>query len=141
MAREHGAARPIGWWLKEADRLLDAAFDAALVGQGVDRRSWQVLASLGRGPSRRAGLVAALAPFDTAEAVGDVITGLQARRWVTEADGVLKLTGDGEQAHAVLSSLVAAVREQVARALPGQDYPTLIALLERLVTALGPRVT
>jgi hypothetical protein len=72
------------------------------------------------------------------EVVGSVITGLQARGWVSEADGVLQLTGDGEQAHAVLAPLVGSVREQVATALPGEDYPTLIALLERLVTALDP---
>jgi hypothetical protein len=151
MAPGTGSARPIGWWLKEADRRLDAAFDAALAGQGpagdgvagdavlgdgVDRRGWQVLASLARGSSGRSELVAGLAPFDGAEAFDGVISGLQGRGWVTEAEGMLRLTGDGERAHAVLAPLVGSIRETVAAALPGEDYPTLIALLERLVTAL-----
>lgn len=35
---EQALERPIGWWLKEADARLDAAFDRALEGRGVDRR-------------------------------------------------------------------------------------------------------
>lgn len=33
--------RPIGWWLKEADARLEAAFDNALAGQDVDPRGWR----------------------------------------------------------------------------------------------------
>jgi hypothetical protein len=45
-------ARPIGWWLKEADARIDAAFDRVLEGFHTVRRSWQVLSSSARRPSR-----------------------------------------------------------------------------------------
>ncbi|MDP8907614.1 MAG: hypothetical protein M3N47_00540, partial [Chloroflexota bacterium] len=56
-------ARPIGWWLKEADARLDAAFDRQLQSRNVDRRGWQVLASLARRPTSRSELIASLAAF------------------------------------------------------------------------------
>ncbi len=49
MSDQGASTRPIGWWLKEADVRPVAAFDSALEGTDVDRRSWQVLASLSRG--------------------------------------------------------------------------------------------
>ena len=137
MARGGGATgRPVGWWLKEADRLLDAAFDAALAGAGVDRRRWQVLASLARGPAPAAGLAAALAPFDPPEAVAEVLADLRAHGWVEEADGQLRLTAAGAALQESLVPRVEQVRGTVARALPPDDYVALLGLLEKLVAGL-----
>ena len=46
MTNMQAMSRPVGWWLKEADARLDAAFDRTLAGRDVDRRGWQVLATL-----------------------------------------------------------------------------------------------
>ena len=35
--------RPIGFWLKLVDRLIDEGFDAVLGDAGLTRRHWQVL--------------------------------------------------------------------------------------------------
>ena len=131
--------RPIGWWLKEADARLDAAFDRALAGRGVGRRAWQVLATLARSAATRQDLVAGLAPFDDAAAVGRVLDDLRERGWVAEpADGALRLTPDGAREQQVLAALVAEVRQTVATALPEGDHATLVRLLARLVEALPP---
>ncbi len=128
--------RPVGWWLKEADARLDAAFDAALAGRDVDRRGWQVLASLARGSTPRRDLVGRLSPFDEPARVGAVVDALIKRGWVGEAQGVLQLTSQGATAQAALAPLVDQVRSAVAQALPGDDYVTLVRLLARLVAAL-----
>ncbi len=133
-----GAQRPVGWWLKEADARLDAAFDGALAGSGTDRRGWQVLTSLARGPLPRADLVASLAAFDTPDAVAAVVDELRAREWVLEADGLLRLAPEGEAQRTVLAARVDAVRDRVAAAL-GEDYPVLVELLARLVDGLADR--
>ena len=133
---EQALTRPIGWWLKEADARLDAAFDRALHGAGADRRGWQVLSSLGRRPMSSAELVAALAPFDPADAVQAVVDDLQAREWVEEADGLLRLTAEGARQQTALAPLVAEVRRRVSSALPEEDYGTLVRLLARLTQAL-----
>lgn len=128
--------RPIGWWLKEADVRLDAAFDSSLSAQGVDRRGWQVLATLARSSTPRADVVASLAAFDRAAVVEDVVDELQRRGWVDESDGVLRLTPAGIQEQAALAPLVEDVRRLVADALPEGDYLVLVRLLARLVTGL-----
>jgi len=61
MTDKQALSRPVGWWLKEADARLDAAFDRSLVGRNVDRRGWQILASLARSPTRRTDVSAFLA--------------------------------------------------------------------------------
>ncbi len=130
--------RPLGWWLKEADGLIDAAFDDTLAGCGVDRRGWQVLASLARRPVGQADLVASLAAFDTADVVDGVVRGLRGRGLVEEADGLLRLTARGAAEQAALAPRVDAVRRKVSAALPPEDYLTLVGLLARLVEGLRP---
>ena len=136
MTDEQALARPIGWWLKEADARLDAVFDRALQGTGADRRGWQVLSSLAQRPASSADLVAALAPFDPADVVRAVVGDLQERGWVEETDGLLRLTGDGARRQAELAPRVDEVRRRVGAALPREDYVTLVRLLARLTQAL-----
>lgn len=128
--------RPIGWWLKEADARLDAAFDSSLSAQRVDRRGWQVLATLARVSTPRADIVASLAAFDRSAVVEDVVDELQRRGWVEEPDGVLRLTPAGTHEQAALAPLVEDVRRLVAAALPEDDYLVLVRLLARLVAGL-----
>lgn len=107
---EEAPTRPIGWWLKEADAQLNAAFGTALHGAGVDRRGWQVLASLSRGPMRRVALVESLASFDTPTVVDQVVDPLWSRGWVEESAELLLLTDAGARQHDVLAPLVDASR-------------------------------
>ena len=128
--------RPVGWWLKEADRMLDGAFDDALGAHGLGRRDWQVLTSLGRGPVPRPELVASLASFDPVEVLGEVLDELQGRGWVVESAGRLELTPAGREQERALAPLVDQVRQRVAAALPQDDYVQLVSLLARLVSGL-----
>ncbi len=136
MTNPHNPSRPIGWWIKEADARLDAAFDRSLKDRNVDRRGWQVLATLARRPTPRDELVASLTAFDSPAVVDTVLTGLSSLGWIDDSTGVLRLTADGKRQHADLAPVVAGVREQVAAGLPQEDYVTLVGLLQRLVTAL-----
>lgn len=133
---DRGPIRPLGWWLKEADTRLDAAFDRRLEGRQVDRRGWQVLATLAGRPSARREIAGALAAFDGPDVVDAVVGGLRSRGWIEESGGLLRLTPDGEHAQRELAPLVDDLRGQVAAALPHDDHATLVRLLEQLVAAL-----
>lgn len=135
---EQALARPIGWWLKEADARIDAAFDAALESTDIDRRGWQVLASLSRGPTPRAQLVDALASFDSPVVVESVIADLSSRGWIEDAADSLRLTPAGLHQHAEQAPLVDGVRGLIAAALSQDEYVVLVGLLSRLVDALPP---
>lgn len=135
MIDEQILRRPIGWWLKEADSRLDAAFDSSLTARGVDRRVWQVLATLVRSSTPRPAVIAALAAFDEPAVVGAVVDDLRRRGWVDESDGLLHLTSGGAREHEALAPLADDVRRRVAAALPQDEYVTLVRLLARLVSA------
>ena len=128
--------RPIGWWVKAADAALDDAFDSALAGSGVDRRAWQLLTSLARGPVTADELLARLAPFDPPDALGSALAAVRDRGWVEDVDGMLTLTAGGVAQERALASRVQAVRDAVTAALPGDDYATLVRLLGRVVDGL-----
>jgi len=139
VSNEQALSRPIGWWLKEADARLDAAFNSALKGKDMDRRGWQVLASLSQGPTRHAELVTALASFDSPAMVEEVIDHLMSRGWVEESADVLMLTPAGARQQEALAVVVDGVRQVVGAALSQDDYVLLVDLLARLVTGLTPR--
>lgn len=136
MSNDQDLQRPIGWWLKEADARLDAAFDAALSTAGADRRRWQVLATLRRSAASRAAIVTSLAAFDEPAVIERVLEDLQRLGWVEESNTQWQLTSAGVQKHADLTPLVHSIRGQVATALPDDDYTLLIGLLARLVAGL-----
>src|SRR5262245_25638260 len=113
--------RPIGYWLKHLDRLIEDAFERALATEGLTGRLWQVLNVLRPGPATPAEVAEALDPFlGDDPSVGETVTGgvtgdLAGRGWVRLLDdGRLELTGQGRQGHARLRRRVGALRRRVA---------------------------
>ena len=82
MTEKQALSRPIGRWLKEAAARLDAAFERSLKGSNVDRRGWQLLASLARRPTPRAELVSSLAAFDSPTALDSALSHLISNGWI-----------------------------------------------------------
>jgi hypothetical protein len=76
--------RPIGYWLKRLDGLIEENFERTLTGDGVTRRQWQALNTLHQRPSTQAELAEALQPFlvDDPGADRRMIDELVARGWV-----------------------------------------------------------
>ncbi len=124
--------RPIGWWVKRLDTLLEEALDSVVAGEGLTRRHWQVLHSLAGGVDQEADVVAALADFpgDT----GAVVLDLAARGWVDRTqDGALQLTAEGTAAHDRVSRAVGRVRRHTADGLSRQEYERTVLVLRRMV--------
>ena len=130
--------RPIGWWLKEADARLDTAFEQAVTPHGIDRRGWQVLASVARAPKQRHEIVTALTPFDDHAEIERVIDALGERGALRSEDGLVALTDAGTALHQALIDPVDGVRDLVRSALDDEDYAQLVRLLARLVDGLPP---
>ena len=55
--------RPIGFWLKLVDRLIDDGFARTLEEHGVTRRQWQLLTILDANAASGEQLSAAILPF------------------------------------------------------------------------------
>jgi DNA-binding MarR family transcriptional regulator len=124
--------RPIGWWVKRLDALLEEVVDAVVAGEGLTRRHWQVLHSLATGTEREADVRTALADFPGD--IDSVVSDLVARGWVVRlgADRV-GLTADGAAAHDRVSRAVGRVRRHAADGLSRNEYERTILVLSRMV--------
>jgi len=132
--------RPIGFWLKLVDRLIDERFADTLEEHGVTRRQWQLLNVLSRGPATGAQLEAALAPFLSAvddETVTEHLAELVDSGWVALAPSGYSLADSGRTALAALASTVDKTREITAEGISEEQYAQTLETLERMARNLG----
>jgi DNA-binding MarR family transcriptional regulator len=131
--------RPIGYWLKELDRLIEATLDRALADETVTRRDWQVLNALGPTPAPRDEVAEQLKPFWGVEAVDPdaVLAGLIARGWaLRDPADRFSLSPEGEAARAALLERVNQLRAAIADGVSPEQYNTTIDTLGRMAENL-----
>jgi DNA-binding MarR family transcriptional regulator len=130
--------RPIGHWLKRADRAIEESFDALLGGEGLGRRHWQVLNVLHADPAGTSDVEAALAPFLTpGDGTADaVLADLVERSWVGPSDaagtGGFRLTDEGIREFARLRERVRTHRAGLLRGVSPDEYRTTLHVLARI---------
>ena len=113
--------RPIGWWVRRLDALLEEAVDAVVTGEGLTRRHWQVLHSLATGT-------------ELEDDVDTVVSDLVGRGWVVRlGTGRVGLTPDGAAAHDRVNRAVGRVRRHAADGLSRNEYERTILVLSRMV--------
>ncbi|GLY80985.1 MarR family winged helix-turn-helix transcriptional regulator [Actinoallomurus iriomotensis] len=133
--------RPIGYWLKHLDGLLESTLDRALAGHTLSRRHWQAMNAIRDAPLTADGLRDALRPFwgEGAITLEDVLGDLAERGWVTEDDGRYALTAPGRTAHAAVAERVGETRRAVLDGLTEQDYVATVRTLSRMAANLERR--
>lgn len=151
--------RPIGYWLKLVDRLIDESFASTLDEHGVTRRQWQLLNVLGSGSATRAELDAAVAPFlarpaDTLtvdpsepaatapettvpESLTDELDELVESEWVGESPSGFVLTPRGQQSFERLSVVVGTIRASLTAGIEQAEYDATTRTLETMARNLG----
>lgn len=132
--------RPIGYWLKLVDRLIDEQFASTLEEHGITRRQWQLLNVLSREPSTVERLDAAVAPFLSAEeheSSADHLTELIESGWVDATPTGYDLTDRGRAAFERLTEVVATQRTVVAEGVTPEQYEQTVAVLGRMARNLG----
>jgi DNA-binding MarR family transcriptional regulator len=134
-----GSRRPIGYWLKHLDRLIENTFSRTLAGQGLTRRHWQVLNTLAHGPASPADLAKALDPFLRDDPTGQATTeaDLIDRGWVSRGhDGWLCLTPHGQTAHQQTQEQVQQTRGLMLHGITAGEYAAVIDILTRMAANL-----
>lgn len=150
--------RPIGYWLKLVDRMIDEQFASTLEEHGVTRRQWQLLSVLSQGPATVEQLDAAVAPFlsvaellaaDTTtdsgsdrpdaapESSAAHLTELIDSAWVDATTTGYEVTDRGRGAFSRLSDVVAAQRTLATEGITQQQYDDTLTALERIARNLG----
>lgn len=139
--------RPIGYWLKLVDRLIDESLDDVFHHTGLTRRHWQVLNTIRDGVSEETAVDGVLSPFTGAApgggpgghaaAVSAEVDDLVRRGWVTRTDGRLSVTVAGNHAYHDLLDAVSLARERVAEGISPEQYDTTVATLRQMAHNLG----
>ena len=146
-----GTGRPLGFWVKLVDSLLEESLDAdAEEWGGLSRRHWQVLSVIRDGASSTVQVDAVLAPFVHAPGgtgtTSLLVDDLRHRGWVSGQEhlegapddvGSLGVTVAGEAAYAELQSVIARRRDLVSKGIAARDYEVTVATLERVARNLG----
>lgn len=126
--------RPIGYWVKRLDQLLESSLDRVLARSGVRRRHWQVLNVLREGRKSRAQVAEALLVFWVAASVTqtDVVDDLVRRGWASTDGESYELTADGEEAYGRISLDVATLRGIVTDGFAAEQYEAVVNALARM---------
>ena len=134
-----GAGRPIGYWLKHLDRLIDDRFSRALAADELTRRHWQVLNTAARGPASPAELTQALEPFLRGDPARLAATAddLIRRGWVSrDQQDRLRLTAGGRTAHQITRQRVRQTRDLLLRGISAGQYAAVISTLAQMAANL-----
>ena len=137
--------RPIGYWLKLVDRLIDEQFASTLEDHGVTRRQWQLLNVLRNEPATVEQLDAAVAPFLSAtvpetgvpESSVEHLAELVDSAWVTASQRTYAITERGTLALDKLSEVVSVQRTVASEGVTPEQYEQTVAVLERMARNLG----
>ncbi|MEX1079989.1 MAG: MarR family transcriptional regulator [Homoserinimonas sp.] len=132
--------RPIGFWLKLVDRLIDERFASIIEEHGVTRRQWQLLGVLEAGSAPVDELDQAIAPFlepGSDESAADHLAELVDSDWITIDGTAYSLTERGRGAFGRLQEVVEELRAQTGQGLTEEQYETTLAALERMAVNLG----
>lgn len=137
--------RPVDFWLKLLDRLINERFTATLEEHGLTRRQWEVMNLVSTGPATQRELDTALAPFLPAAgpgpadglASGDDLAELLESGWLEVGDRGYQLSDQGTLAHSRLDVVVARGNSELARGISAAEYRALLDVLARMAANLG----
>ncbi|MBF0672400.1 MAG: MarR family transcriptional regulator [Salinibacterium sp.] len=134
------ADRPIGYWLKLVDNLIEERFAAIIEEHGVTRRQWQLLSVISASASTPEQLDHAIAPFvepDSGERASNHLAELIESGWVAFDGNEYKITDRGTLAFTRLTEVVDGLRNSLAQDLTDAEYRTTVTSLERMARNLG----
>ena len=130
--------KPIGYWLKTLDRLIDENLDRALAAEGVQRRHWQILNIVKTSPATEAKIAAALDPFWTEGAItlDEALADMTRRGWITGRERRQLTQGDEKALDAIREQTN--LREKIMAGLTAEQYTQTVAVLEQMAANLTP---
>jgi DNA-binding MarR family transcriptional regulator len=135
-----GSERPIGYWLKRLDRLIDEQFEEQLGEAGLSRRQWQVINLLEGDPRSVPELQSELEPFlqEDPDDLTDALSGLVTRGWVASQDNIVNLTETGQAQLKLIKAKVTELRQASMAGISPEEYQTTIDVLARMASNLEP---
>jgi DNA-binding MarR family transcriptional regulator len=131
--------RPIGYWLKKLDRLIDGQFERQLGEVGLSRRRWQLLNLLEDGPRSVPELQSALEPFlqNDPDDLSDALSGLVTRGWADTRDNIVSLTETGQAQFKLIKVRVAELHQSSMVGISPEEYQAAIYVISQMAANLS----
>jgi DNA-binding PadR family transcriptional regulator len=131
--------RPIGFWLKLVDRLIDEGLEATLERARMSRRHWQVLNVLHDGPASVTEADERVRPFLDGDepSTAPVLDQLVDHGWAEACSDRFELTATGVARYERLLGEVSEYRRSLIAGVSDDDYSKTIGTLERMAVNLG----
>jgi DNA-binding MarR family transcriptional regulator len=141
MQRESARQLPIGYWLKHTDEVITRHVDQTLDDRGFTRFRWQVLNTLYEaGLTTRGTVFATMQTFIDADQLNQILDGFARAGWlVTRGEGdatELELIEAGRAERDAVFTLQSDVRRRAMQGISEQEYATVVAVLQRMVSNL-----
>ncbi len=133
------APRPLGYWVKTLDRLIDEQFERAAESTGLSTGEWRVLNRLSVGAEQTETVEESLAPLTNRDrTVTDTLAALVRAGLVEQRAQEHRLSNEGYvRADQVEEAAMERIHAQLDGDLDEQQYDALLATLERMAKALG----
>ena len=132
--------RPVDFWLRLLDRLINEHFGKALDEHGITRRQWEVMNLLSREPASQDELAEALARFHRdvqPTTLTDELSELEDSGWLMRREQEYELTELGQTSYRRLEPVLRATDEEIGRGISREDYAATLEVLERMAINLG----
>ena len=129
--------RPIGYWLREADRLITERGFAPLAERGLTRTHWQVLNLICDETPTAEAIAKTMKPFGPVEDMVAIVNDLCIRGWAERQDDHLTATESGQKERSELGALVNVIRVHTMDGISSDEYQTTIRTLQRIVHNLS----
>ncbi len=132
------AQRPIGYWLKLLDQLIEADLTRTLTPLGLNRRQWQILNIVGANGATREKIANELEAFiEDPDGVDDLLDELTGAGTLDYDDETYLLTASGIDRLGSARSEITAARQRISGGLTREAYDTTISTLETMCHNLG----
>jgi DNA-binding MarR family transcriptional regulator len=131
--------RPLPYWMRTIDRLIDHQVLDAVEAAGVDRRGWTVLCRLEHGAIRAEEVEELLAPYGgSGRSAADVLAELERAGLTESVAHDYRLTADGERrVEELQAGPVRAVVDRATADIDEAELDRTLEVLERVARNLG----
>lgn len=133
------ARQPLGFWTVRAGEAIGQRTRYALAGLGVTQPEWWVLHQLSLHPMGvgREHVVDIIGPNETAAAIEEAITSVEAHGWLVAEGDTIRATASGADVFARCAALQAELQAERMRGITEADLATTITVLQRTIENVG----
>lgn len=131
--------KPIGYWIKEADKAITNKVNSGLKQFGITRFHWQVLNLIKENESiTEEKILNILGNFINSKQLTTILDDFIQKSWITDAhqlgkSKLIQLTEKGKKAFDEIFSVQQKVRMQLFEGLTQEEYDTTINVLKTVV--------